>query len=519
MHPEHLVDRLLDIVARDRIWMRRTTRYFLPLLLLPTGVAVAQLGRGTLGLIIGTLSTMVLLVQAGIILFPLLERTRRNQGDVASYLGIAPEGVRPSLAPAVVLALPSALTVLASMVLFGPPILAGAEMWQRLLALAAGLVAIWAVWQPIARIVEVQARLEAGLQRARGDISATAGSGEHPATLLDPVTLRRVAGLPLPPLPFSPAAHAVLRVEAYLMLHADPSRDERELLAALNGLAHDLFVDEQRHVLLPPVGGKVYLPVSANGPVAAMLGATARGLGMDGAYSASLGTWLVRLPPARSYQVAGRLLDALLALGLFPRGALLPHHLTVQGDLGREACALSLLHLAATPVVLEDRASGRGDERPFIMRGGGVLDDLNGRGRLSGPRTDFVDGFLVAGASGFSEVEHLVAHTINLRLKQVLAYGLLAHARRPGRADAAAAAARYRTFRDELRAFLAGYGLAEALDVDWLDGRWSDVWPFLQRMSDLKSSSGGFLDEAQALRNRILDDLETLATKASGVRA
>lgn len=60
------------------------------------------------------------------------------------------------------------------------------------------------------------------------------------------------------------------------------------------------------------------------------------------------------------------------------------------------------------------------------MSGGGVLDDMNGRGRLSGPRTDFVGGFLLALTPGMDAVEHLVAHTSNLRVKQVLAFGLAA---------------------------------------------------------------------------------------------
>ena len=309
-----------------------------------------------------------------------------------------------------------------------------------------------------------------------------------------------MAGLPLPLLPLSPAAQALLRVEAYLLLRDLPGIAERELLDALGGLAQQAHQDELRHWLLPPIGGKIYLPVAANGTLARLLGATARRLGMDGGYSASLGTWLLRLPPARSYAVAGRLIDALIALGLPPRGAILPHHLTVQGELGQASKLLSLVHLAATPLLFAERPGhAQDDDRPFIMRGGGVLDDMAGRGRHSGPRTDFVDGFIFAQTPGMDAVEHLTAHTINLRIKQVLAFGLLAAARpfdrrAPVERDAAAAYAR---LRDDLRALLERYGLEAALDIPWLDGRWSEIWPLIRRMSDLKEHDPAFLDAAQ----------------------
>ena len=64
-----------------------------------------------------------------------------------------------------------------------------------------------------------------------------------------------------------------------------------------------------------PSAAKSICQWCANGTLARLLGATARRLGMDGGYSATLGTWLLRLPPARSYAVAGRLIDALIALG------------------------------------------------------------------------------------------------------------------------------------------------------------------------------------------------------------
>jgi hypothetical protein len=239
---------------------------------------------------------------------------------------------------------------------------------------------------------------------------------------------------------------------------------------------------------------------------------------MDGGYSASLGTWLVRLPPARSYTVAGRLIDALIALGLPPAGAILPHHLTVQGELGQESKLLSLIHLAATPLLFAERPDhAQGDDRPFIMRGGGVLDDMAGRGRHAGPRTDFVDGFIFAHTPGMDAVEHLTAHTINLRIKQVLAFGVLADQRpfdRRAPLERQAAAA-YGRVRDATRGLLEGYGLERALDIPWLDGRWSEVGPLIQRMSDLKERDPSFLAASQRLRDAALDELEQIAIAAT----
>jgi hypothetical protein len=239
---------------------------------------------------------------------------------------------------------------------------------------------------------------------------------------------------------------------------------------------------------------------------------------MDGGYSASLGTWLVRLPPSRSYTVAGRLIDALVALQLPPQDAILPHHLTIQGDLGAQSKVLSIVHLAATPVLFAERPGPtQADERPFIMRGGGVLDDLGGRGRHTGPRTDFVDGFVFAETPTLSGVEHRSAHTLNLRIKQVLAFGLLASARpldrrSPAERDAALAYARV---RNELRDFLVQYGLESALELSWLDGPWSEIWPLIRRMSDLKEHDGQFLDKAQRLREAALDAIEGIAIAAT----
>ncbi len=532
MRLDQLIDGLLASIAQERTLLRRVTRYMLPLLLLPVGFALAQMVRGWLGLIAGGVGAAVLLLQIDLFLRPTLARALVTDRDILFYLGLARDREPPNLGPAIALLLPAALTLAASMALFLPTILASAAPWQRLLALALGIFALYAIWQ---RLAQISALLDSVERRLKGVRTNHEGHEDHEEIrigtrtsssvvnrsdpgLLDPAISRRVAGLPLPLLPLSPAAQALLRVEAHLLLRDFPALDDRDLLDALNGLAQQAHADELRHWLLPPVGGKLYLPVAANGTLAGMLGATARRLGMDGAYSASLGTWLVRLPPARSYAVAGRLIDALLALGLPPPGAILPHHLTIQGDLGHESRLLSILHLAATPLLFAERPGhAQGDERPFIMRGGGVLDDMGGRGRQQGPRTDFVDGFIFAQTPGMAAVEHLTAHTINLRIKQVLAFGLLAAARPAERRALVErrAAAAYLHVRHETRAFLAGHGLDSMLDVQWLDGRWSEIWPLIRRMSDIKERDPRFLDEAQALRDAGMDVIERLAVDAT----
>jgi hypothetical protein len=538
MRLDLLIDHLLDSIARERRLLLRATRYLLPLLLLPIGFALGQMAHGWLGVVAGGVGAAVLLAQIELLLRPILERTRMTDRDISAYLNLAPAGERPNPALAAPLLLPSALAVAGSMALFLPTILSAATGWQRLLALALGLGALLAVWQRMSqaagmlssveqRLLAAQANPQADQRTRRPEQQIASASRLSisrsacpplSAGLLDPAIGRRIAGLPLPLLPLSPAAQALLRVEACLLLRDLPGIAERELLEALGALGRQAHQDEQRHMLLPPVGGKIYLPIAANGTLAQVLGATARRLGMDGGYSASLGAWLLRLPPAHSYAVAGRLIDALIALGLPPREAILPHHLTIQGELGQESKLLSLLHLAATPLLFAERPGhAQGDDRPFIMRGGGVLDDMAGRGRHSGPRTDFVDGFIFVQAPGMDSVEHLTAHTINLRIKQVLAFGLAAAARpydRRAPAERAAAAA-YLHLRDELRALLGQHGLAAALDIRWLDGRWSEVWPLILRMSDLKEHSAGFLDAAQQLRDSALGTIEQIATAAT----
>ena len=538
MRLDLLIDRLLASMAQERALLRRVARYLLPLLVLPAGFALAQIVRSWVGLIAGGTGALVLLLQIELFLRPTLQRARVIDADITFYLGLArsnPDEApdAPTSAPAIGLLLPAALTLAASTALFLPTILAAAAAWQRLLALALGLVALYAIWQRLAEIAALLDSIEARLNAARptadhrppttdrailaGRRSSVAG-GHTGDDLLDPAIGPPVAGLPLPPLPISPAAKALLRVEAYLILRDFPDTADRDLLRALGDLAQQAHAAELGHWLLPPVGGKIYLPVAANGDVAHMLAATVRRLGMDGAYSASLGTWLVRLPPARSYAVAGRLIDAIVALGLPPPGAILPHHLTVQGDLGAESRLLSIVHLAATPLLFAERPGhAQGDDRPFIMRGGGVLDDPAGRGRGRGARTDFVDGFIFAGTPEMQGVEHLTGHTINLRVKQVLAFGLLANRRPYERRSPAEreAAAAYLRLRDGVRALLERYELAAMLDIAWLEGRWSEVWPLIQRMSSVKERDPAFLGEAQRLRDTALEQIEGPAVAAT----
>jgi hypothetical protein len=524
MRFDRLVDRMAAGIAQERVLLRRVSRYMLPLLLLPAGPAVAQVPSGWAGILIGGLIGGVLLVQAELLILPTYRRARLIERDATFYLGIPRPAEPPSLAPAIALLLPSAAALMLSMALFLPTMLADAAPWQRLLALVLAALGLLSIWRRLAQASALLDQVDQQLDEARRMFGVETRSPLPTLVLgrmdedglLEPALAKRIAGLPLPPLRLSPAAVALLRVEAYLTLRDFPETTDGDLIAALADLGRQSYEAEQRHFMLPPVGGKIYLPVAASGAVAAMLGATARRLAMDGAYSATLGTWLVRLPPARSYAVAGRLVDAVIALRLLPPGSIAPHHLTVQGDLGREARLLSVLHLAATPLLFEERPGGGRDERPFIMRGGGVLDDLGGRGRSSGARTDFIDGFLLVQVTGMDQPEHLAGHTINLRLKQTLAYGLLAevrppYERTPHEQQAASAVA---LLRAELRELLARYDLADALEADWLDGAWSEIWPIIRRMSQAKERSIAFMDGAQALRDAAMDELEGIAEAA-----
>lgn len=549
-----LLDRLSASIGGERTTLRRVARYVLPLLLLPLGPAVAQIPTGWLGLLAGGLVAMAMLVQAEMFIRPSFRRARVVDHDLTSYLGLAPPDSAPAPERAVPLMLPGALALLAGATLFMPAMLASAGAWQRLAALALAGLALWAVWSRLAATVTLLDSVTARLQQARDELGSPRGLGDPrddqgptasagdsrrahtahagrrassvpsvravaklpPDGLLEPEIARRAAGLPLPALRLSPAATALLRTHAYLTLHAAPATDDRALIDQLAALGREAYAHELRHSLLPPVGGKIYLPVAASGTLASMLGATARRLGMDGAYSGSLRTWLVRLPPARSYAVAARLVDSVAALGILPNGVL-PHHLTIQGDLGPDARILSIVHLAAAPLLLEERPGRSGDERPFIMRGGGVLDDLSGRGRTTGPRTDFIDGFLFVNMPEMEAATSLAGHAHNLRLKQVLAYGLViasrpAYQRAPHEEPVAAAFGR---LRQGLRALLARYQLQQALDADWLDGPWSAIWPLIEGMGRAKQRDPQFLEDAQRLRDDALREIESLASAAA----
>lgn len=547
MRLDLLLDWLSASIAGERTMLRRVARYVLPLLLLPLGPAVAQIPTGWLGLLAGGLVAMALLVQVELFIQPSFRRARVVDHDLTSYLGLAPPADPPAPEHAVPLVLPGALALLIGAALFMPAMLASAGAWQRLTALALAGLALWSVWSRLVATVTLLDSVARRIQQARDEVAihgghadgrddrTVTGARSHgnatgaamtpaaravaklpPYGLLEPEIARRAAGFPLPALRLSPAATALLRTHAYLTLRDDPGADDRALVDSLAVLGREIYAHELRHSLLPPVGGKIYLPVAGGGTVASMLGVTARRLGMDGAYSGSLRTWLVRLPPARSYAVAARLVDAVVALRILPPGVL-PHHLTIQGDLGADARILSILHLAAAPLLLEERPGRGGDERPFIMRGGGVLDDMGGRGRTSGPRTDFIDGFLFINMPELDAAAALAGHALNLRLKQVLAYGLAiaarpAYQRAPHEEPVAAAFGR---LRDGLHALLARHQLEQALDADWLDGPWSAIWPLIEGMGRAKQRDPRFLEEAQRLRDEALREIESLAAAAA----
>src|SRR5215203_5418522 len=122
MRLDLLIDHLLDSIARERLLLRRAARYLLPLLLLPSGFALAQMTRGWLGLIIGGVGAGVLLTQIELFLRPILDRARMIDRDISVYIRLAPAGERPNPAAAVPLLWPAALAVAASMALFLPTI-------------------------------------------------------------------------------------------------------------------------------------------------------------------------------------------------------------------------------------------------------------------------------------------------------------------------------------------------------------------------------------------------------------
>src|SRR5262245_44805001 len=167
MRLDYLIDRLIESVARERELLRRVTRYLLPLLLLPVGFALAQMARGWLGLVTGAIGASVLLVQIELFLRPTLARARVIDQDVTYYLGLGPAGEPPSLAPAVRLLAPAALALAGSMAVFLPTILAAARPWQRLLALALGIGALYSIWQRLAHCVALLDSLDARLATGR----------------------------------------------------------------------------------------------------------------------------------------------------------------------------------------------------------------------------------------------------------------------------------------------------------------------------------------------------------------
>jgi hypothetical protein len=546
------LDLLLDIIEadlqRDERLLTRIANYYLPIILLPLGLALAQIPRSWVGFVIGTVAIMVFSIQFGFSLRPIMRRIKINSRDLAAYLPTnAQSSSESTLAHAVPLLIPSLIALGTSLVVAISNSVSTTESWQRWLAFAIGLAMLWNIWHELSQLKMAFARFYQSLQHVRQTLQnkpqpptspfvtlVTAGNAPFvtlptrqsapqpppqlplPATgLLDPTLAGRIMRMPWPAMRLSPAAQALLRIEAYLMLQNAPGRSDYDIIQALHGLAHEAQTAEIRHGLLPTIGGKIYLPITADGLLANRLAQSVRILGMDGAYSATLGTWLVRLPPARSYQVASRLIDATIALRILPPHRVLPHHLTLAGDLGRESRLLSILHLISTPLILEARPDhAQGDERPFIMRGGGVLDDLQGRGRGSGPRTDFVDGFLLPDLAELRAVEHLTAHAMNLQLKQVLAYGLLAAQTPPERQrpDEQQAARVWIDLRRDLSALLADYHLSEALNVDWLDQQWSQLWEWIAQVNNLKQNDPDFLDQTQHFRNYVIQRLELIAT-------
>jgi len=80
--------------------------YLLPLLLLPTGFALAQMVRSWIGLIAGGIGAMVLLAQVELFLRPSLLRVRVIDRDMAFYLNLTPVRGDPNL-PSIVPATPA----------------------------------------------------------------------------------------------------------------------------------------------------------------------------------------------------------------------------------------------------------------------------------------------------------------------------------------------------------------------------------------------------------------------------
>lgn len=525
MRRDKLVRQLLAELERERILTRRLALIAAPLILFPLMAVAVQMVRSGWMLVTGALAAAVLIAQFDLLTKPALRRVHQLARDAAIYL--APPGEnspRGALLhwPEGRVYLASLISACASLALFVPTVLAQAAPWQRVAGVLIGGAITLLFCARLRHMLSLVHRYRAHFAAGLPGLEAAAAPGAPDDTgLLDAALLAQLDAQPLPALRLSPAALALLRTEGYLLLRDAPASGPGDLQAALRAWAEQAHADELCHWLLPPVGGKIYLPCAAHGLLAHQLSVTMRRLGMDGTYSGVLGTWLVRLPPARSYAVAARLIDALLVLGILPPGSVLIHHLTVAGDLGAQAAVPALLHLMATPLVFEERPGhAPNDERPFIMRGGGVIDDLDRGCRTTGPRTDFVDGFLFVNTPEMQAVEHLSAHAINLRIKQVLGWAIYAAQRAPERRSPAEhkAAARFHRLHAEMSTFLGRYALQEALTIRWIDGTWSEQWPVVRALGEWKQKDPAFLSEAQALRDAALAELEELAVRATGQR-
>ncbi|NOK59251.1 MAG: hypothetical protein GFH27_549283n288 [Chloroflexi bacterium AL-W] len=297
MYLDILASEMRMHVAQERQLLRRLSRYVFPLLILPMGFVSAQVVRDWQGLLIGGLTLAVLLAHIALLSRPLLTRGRTNIRDIQYYLGVTTTYRRRSFAPVIPLLIPSAIILVLSMTIASPVILADVAVWQRLLVILLGLVILWTIWEQLIAIVSVLDKLEQASVYQRHVSDFAVKHVQRPQKkiirqvgLLDSTSAERIFRLPFPPITLSPAAQALLRIEAYLLLHENPDITDQELTKILHEFAQLMFPYELRHRLSPPVGGKIYLPISTGGVLPALLRDTVRCFGMDGGYSASLGT-------------------------------------------------------------------------------------------------------------------------------------------------------------------------------------------------------------------------------------